>query len=48
MKQSLIQPTMIMLNREPQKQLTFYQLRNLFIHFFSSFGIIIYAKVIKT
>ena len=34
MKQSLIQPTMIMLCCEPQKQLTFYHLRNLFIHFF--------------
>ena len=34
MKQSLIQPTMMMLCREPQKQYTFYHLRNLFIHFF--------------
>ena len=34
MKQSLIQPTMMMLCREPQKQYTFYHLKNLFIQFF--------------
>ena len=40
MKQSLMQPTMMMPCREPQKQQTFYQLRNLFIPFLSSLGII--------
>ena len=34
MKQSLIQPTMMMLCREPQKQYTFYHLRNLLINLF--------------
>ena len=34
MKQSLIQPNMMMLCRETQKQQTFYHLRNLFINFF--------------
>ena len=35
MKQSLIQPTMMMLRREPQTEhQNFYHLRNLFTHFF--------------
>ena len=38
MKQSLIQPKMMMLCREAQKQQTFYHLRNLFINFFPAFA----------
>ena len=49
MKQSLIQPAMIMLCREPQKpRVKFLPFEKFIYSFFSSFGIITYAKVIKT